>query len=110
MRPDGPSPSELSRAIDAVAWALRVSEQRGGLDATRHLAELRLHMLRGRRQPWRAGRRPEVELAVSVVRSRLDGSDVALPLHDQRITVRLLTDLLQMERAVRHAIPGTVAA
>lgn len=105
-----PTPRVLCRTIDAVVWALRVSEQRGGPPPSDHLAELRLHMLRARRGPWRPGRRQEVDLAVAIVRSQLDGSDVAVPLQDRRATLRLLTDLLKMERALRHALPESLAA
>ena len=101
--------TSLSRAIDAAAWALRTSHQVGGPDPATHLRELRLRLLRRRHDAWRPGRREQVDLAVQIVASQLDGSSAVLPLSDGPTCRRLLLDLVDIERAVRVSMPSLAA-
>ena len=100
----------IGEALDAVSRALRVSEAVGGPTVSDHLADLRRYMLRGRRDAWRTSRRDEIELAVAAIRAQFDGNDAHIPLGDDRRSRRLLADLRELERALRHATPRVMAA
>ncbi|MDX1621280.1 MAG: hypothetical protein R3320_09835 [Nitriliruptorales bacterium] len=100
----------IGDALTAVSGALRVSEAVGGPSVDSHLCDLRRYMLRGRRDAWRHGRRDEIELVIAAVRAQFDGTEAAIPLGDERRTRRLLADLRDLERALRHATPRVMAA